>query len=417
MPGDHIGRPHHYPTKSQTTLCAPEIKSYNQRKLKMPKVQLTAAFCATAQCEPGKRKTDFYAESAVGFGLESRASGSKSYFQRYFDQHGRQRQVTIGAYGEITFEQAKRAAQKIRSEAVLGGDPAGKKDIGKAIPLYRKLAEQHLTHAASYQRSYDTTRRIIQNHVLPRWGKLRLDEIKQQDVTAWLTEKRQSGLAPATVEKIRIMFSRSFELARQWEIFDRNPVKYVPRVKFNNARERYLTSEEAERLRLACECSANPQLKYIVGLLLLTGARKSELLNAKWSDIDIENRTWTLLMSKNGRGHHRPLSSAAMSIINQLPRFPNCPWLIPNPQTLLPFTDIKRSFMQARKLAGLDDVHIHSLRHSYAAALASSGLSLQIIGKLLNHASVQSSARYAHLANDTLMAAAEAGAAKLNVNW
>ena len=122
-------------------------------------------------------------------------------------------------------------------------------------------------------------------------------------------------------------------------------------------------------------------------------------------------------MSKNGRGHHRPLSMAAMSIINQLPKYDGCPWLIPNPQTLLPFTDIKRSFMQARKLAGLDDVHIHTLRHSYAAALASSGVTLAIIGKLLNHASVQSSARYGHLANETLMAAAEVGAAKLNVDW
>ena len=383
----------------------------------MPKVQLTAAFCAIAQCEPGKRKTDYYSDAQIGFGLECRASGGKSYFQRYFDQHGRQRQVTIAGHSEVKFEDAKKAAQKIRSEAVLGGDPAGKKETKKTIPLYRELAQQHLTHAASYQRSYDSTRRIIHNHVLPRWGKLRLDEIKQQDVTAWLAEKRQSGFAEASVEKIRTMFSRGFELARQWELFDGNPVKYVPRVKFNNARERYLTSEEAERLRLACECSANPNLKFLVGLLLLTGARKSELLNAKWSDIDMDRQIWTLNMSKNGRGHHRPLSTAAMSIINQLPRYPNCPWLIPNPQTLMPFKDIKRSFMQARKLAGLDDVHIHTLRHSYAAALASSGVNLQIIGKLLNHASVQSSARYGHLASETLTAAAEVGAAKLNVDW
>lgn len=383
----------------------------------MPKVQLTAAFCATAQCEPGKRKTDYYSDTQIGFGLECRASGGKSYFQRYFDQHGRQRQVTIAGQSEVKFEDAKKTAKKIRSEAVLGGDPAGQKEKKLVIPLYRELAEQHLTHAASYQRSYDSTRRIIHNHLLPRWGKLRLDEIKQQDVTAWLAGKRQSGFAEASIEKIRTMFSRGFELARQWELFDGNPVKYVPRVKFNNARERYLTSEEADRLRLACECSANPQLKFIVGLLLLTGARKSELLNAKWSDIDIHRQMWTLNMSKNGRGHHRPLSMAAMSIINQLPKYPDCPWLIPNPQTQLPFTDIKRSFMQARKLAGLNDVHIHTLRHSYAAALASSGVNLQIIGKLLNHASVQSSARYGHLANDTLMAAAEVGAAKLNVDW
>ena len=383
----------------------------------MPKVQLTAAFCAAAQCEPGKKRTDYYSDTQTGFGLEVRCSGKKTYFQRYFDPHGRQRQVTIGGYADITFEQAKRVAKKIRSEAVLGGDPAAEKEKKKVIPLYRELAEQHLAHAASYQLSYYSTERMIQNHVLPRWGKLRLDEIKQQDVTTWLTEKRKSGLAPATVEKIRIMFSRSFELARQWQLFDGNPVKYVPRVKFNNARERYLTSEEANALRLACECSANPLMASIVGLLLYTGARKSELLKAKWSDFDLAKRTWTLNMTKNGRGRHVPLSQAAMDIISQLPRYPDCPWLLANPKTMLPFTDIKRSFMQARRLAGLNDVHIHDLRHSYASALAGSGVDLYTVGKLLGHVNVASTARYAHLANDTLMAAAEVGAAKLNVNW
>ena len=87
------------------------------------------------------------------------------------------------------------------------------------------------------------------------------------------------------------------------------------------------------------------------------------------------------------------------------------------PQTLMPFTDIKRSFMEARKLAGLPDVHIHDLRHSYASALAGSGVDLYTVGKLLGHVNVASTARYAHLANDTLMAAAEVGAAKLNVDW
>ncbi len=382
----------------------------------MPVLKIDAAFCAIATCEPGKKKTDYYSNTQTGFGLECRPSGKKTYFQRYMVE-GKLKQKAIAAYGEVTFDQARKAGQRLRSEAVLGGDPSAKQAKKKAIPLYKELAEQHLTDAASYQRSYNSTRRIIHNHVLPRWGKLRLDEIKQQDVTAWLTEKRQSGLAPATVEKIRIMFSRSFELASQWQLFDGNPVKYVSRVKFNNARERYLTSDEANALRLACECSANPQLKHIVGLLLLTGARKSELLKAKWSDIDIDKRTWTLNMTKNGRGRHVPLSQAAMEIIGQLPRYEDCPWLLPNPQTRLPFTDIKRSFMEARRLAGLNDLHIHDLRHSYASALAGSGVDLYTVGKLLGHVNVASTARYAHLANDTLMAAAEVGAAKLNVNW
>ena len=381
----------------------------------MPKVQLTAAFCATAQCEPGKRKTDFYAESAVGFGLESRASGSKSYFQRYFDQHGRQRQVTIGAYGEITFEQAKRAAQKIRSQAVLGGDPAGSKEKKKAIPLYRELAEMHLTYACTHHRS-DGAQRIIKNHLIPYWGPKRLDEIKQQDITKWLAEKRQK-MAPASVAKLKTTLSKSFGLARQWELFDGNPTDHSWSEKWNNAGQRFLTSEEANALKLACKCSPNRLLAPIIGLLLLTGARKSELLKAKWSDIDQDKRTWTLNMTKNGRGRHVPLSQAAMGIIGQLPKYPDCPWLLPNPKTLLPFSDIKRSFMAARKLAGLDDICLHSLRHSYASALAGAGVDLYTVGKLLGHVNVASTARYAHLANDTLMAAAEVGAAKLNVDW
>ena len=382
----------------------------------MPKVTLCSRFVLLASCEPGKRKTDYYSETQIGFGLECRSSGSKSYFQRYHDQNGRQRQVTIGAVTDLTFDQARKAAQKIRSEAVLGGDPAGKKEKAKAVILYRELADMHLAHAASHHRS-DGAQRILRNHVIPRWGKLRLDEIKQQDITKWLADKRQNGMAAASVAKIKATLSKSFELARQWDLFDGNPTKHAWSEKYNNARERYLTSDEANALKLACECSPNPLLAPIVGLLLLTGTRKSELLNAKWSDIDLEKRTWTLNMTKNGRGRHVPLSQAAMDIIGKLPRYSDCPWLLPNPQTLLPFTDIKRSFMAARKMAGLDDICVHSLRHSYASALVGAGVDLYTVGKLLGHVNVASSARYAHLANDTLMAAAEVGAAMLNMDW
>ena len=381
----------------------------------MPIVTLNAAFAAAATCPASKRRVDYYSDTHVGFGLEVRASGSKSYFQRYHDPNGKQRQVTIAMYGEVTFDQARKMAQKIRSEAVLGGDPAGKKATKKAIPLYRELAEMHLTYAANHHRS-DGAQRIIRNHLISRFGKMRLYEIKQQDITKWLAEKRQE-MAASSVAKLKACLSKSFELGRQWELFDRNPTKHAWSEKFNNARERYLTSDEANALKLACDCSLNPLLSSIVGLLMTTGARKSERLKAKWSDVDLVKRTWTLNMTKNGRGRHIPLSQAAMDIIGKLPRYPDWPWLLPNPRTMLPFQDIKRSFMQARKLAGLDDICLHSLRHSYASALTGSGVDLDTVGKLLGHVNVASTARYAHLANDTLMAAAEAGAAKLNVNW
>ena len=380
----------------------------------MPIVTLNAAFCAAAQCEPGKKKTDYFSNTQTSFGLECRPSGKKTYFQRY-TVDGKLKQKAIAAYGDITFDQARKVGQRLRSEAVLGGDPSAKQEKKKAIPIYRELAEMHLTYAANHHRS-DGAQRIIRNHLIGRFGKMRLDEIKQQDITKWLAEKRQE-MAPASVAKLKTTLSKSFELARQWELFDRNPTKHAWSEKFNNARERYLTSDEANALRLACECSANPLLAPIVGLLLTTGARKSELLKARWSDIDLVKRTWTLNMTKNGRGRHIPLSQAAMDIIGKLPKYPDCPWLLVNERTMLPLTDIKRSFMQARKLAGLDDICLHSLRHSYASALVNAGVDLYQIGTLLGHRSVASTQRYAHVDSSTLMAAAEAGAAKLNVNW
>lgn len=214
----------------------------------MPKIQLSHAVALTAVCEPGRRKTDLWDTTIPGFVLEVGASGRKTWALRYTDEAGRQRQHKIGAHGDITFEQARKAAQRLRSEVVLGGNPRAEKEKKKAIISYATLADQHLTHAKTYQRRPESTEAVLRLHVVPRWGKLRLDEIKTQDIAVWFAEKAAAGLAPATVKKIRVIFSRSFELARQWGLpgGEINPVRNVPRRRFNNARERFLTAQEAE---------------------------------------------------------------------------------------------------------------------------------------------------------------------------
>ncbi len=218
------------------------------------------------------------------------------------------------------------------------------------------------------------------------------------------------------MEKIRVVFSRSFSLGLQWSIPGcvGNPVTGVPRRRFTNARERYLTATEAERLRVAVEASLNPQLKHIVWLLLLTGARVSELLRAEWRHVDLERRAWLIPTSKTGKPRHVPLSQAAIDIINQLPRFDGCPYVVPNPETKLPFVTLKRAWGTARKEARLGDFHLHDLRHSAASFMINAGIDLYAVGKVLGHADHKSTMRYSHLANETLLAAVEAGAAKMN---
>ncbi|WP_460989378.1 tyrosine-type recombinase/integrase [Sphingobium sp. TomTYG45] len=378
-------------------------------------MKLDATSCLLAHCPDGRKKIDYYDNVTTGFVLECRSSGGKTYYLRYQDEHGSQRQHKIAAYGDITFDKARKEAQRLRSQVVLGGDPAASRKEKRAIPTYAELAQQHLDYAKTYQKSPANTERIIRLHLLPRWGKQRLDEITQPAIAKWLAEKHEEGLAPATVEKIRVLLNRSFELALHWNMAGvvKNPVKGIPRKPINNQRTTYLNAAEAKRLLSACESSLNPQLKFIVPLLLYTGARVSELLHAEWRHIDLDKRQWLIPTSKTGRARHVPLSQPAIDVLAAVPRFNTCSYVLPNPETKKPFVTIKHAWQTARKEAVLPDLRIHDLRHSAASFMINAGIDLFAVGRVLGHADHKSTMRYSHLANDTLLAAVEAGAKKM----
>jgi integrase len=384
----------------------------------MPKAKLDTLFCLTATCPAGKNKVDYWDTIISGFVLECRASGGKTYALRYVDEHGTQRQHKIGGYHDITFDQARKKARTLKSEVTLGGNPAVAKTEKKAIPTLDELADEHLAFAKTYQKDHASTEMILRRHVRPKWGKLRINQIETQEIAKWLAEKRETGLAPATVEKIRMTLNRSFELAAKWNIpgGQQNPVRAVQRVKYNNKKERFLTAEEVGRLLAATERSPNTQLKAIVQLLLLTGARKSELLRARWSDINLTQKAWHIPTTKTGKPRYVPLSQAAIDVIGALPKWEKCSWLIPNPETREPFVTVKRAWQTARDEAKVSDLRLHDLRHSAASFMINAGINLYAVGNILGHADYQSTMRYSHLANDTLLAAVEAGAAKMQTN-
>lgn len=301
----------------------------------MPKIKLDHMTAMTLHCQPGKKKTDYYDEAVTGFVLECRSTGGRTYYLRYEDAAGRQKQHKIGRYEDVTFAAAKKAAQKLRSEVVMGGDPGAAKAAVKAIPLYAELAKMHLADAELHQRSYSTTEMYVRRHILPKWGKVRLADIDGRAVAQWLAAKRDEGLAPATVVKIKAIFGRSFELGLRWGVAgcDKNPVRGVPSKPLNNARERFLTAEEASRLRAAVAASKNPQLQHILNWLLYTGCRLRECLDARWEHVNAETRNWHVPLAKNGHSRNTPMSSAALDVLGSVPRFNDCPWIFPNPET------------------------------------------------------------------------------------
>lgn len=388
----------------------------------MAVVRLDATFLnslTSALVPPGKRKENFYSDRDPGLMVELSANGRAAYYQRFTNEHGRLRAVRLGAVGEITLEQARKQGAKIRGRASLGEDPAEAKREKRKTPTYGEFAARYIAHTATYQRSPETTDRYMRKHILPRWQKALLSEIRQEDVALWLGEMAQKGLAPATIERTRVVFSHSLKLALQWGVpgLTKNPVVGIPRPPLNNSKERYLSAVEAHRLRQAVEGSRNKQLKYIVGLLIHCGCRVSELLHAEWSHFDLDRRLWRIPQSKTGKARFVPLSQGALDLIAELPRYNGCPYLIPNPKTLKPWSSIFLSWDNARRKAGMPELRIHDLRHSAASFMAAAGVDLYTIGKVLGHSNYKTTQRYAHLQSGQLIAAVEAGAAKLGVDW
>lgn len=385
----------------------------------MPKGKLDYLYCVRAIAEVGDRKVDHWDTVIPGLVLEVRPTKTATWALRFTDASGRQRQFKIGRFGDITVEQARKMAAKLRAEVVLGGNPRAEKERQRSVPLYAEVAKQHLEYAKSHIKSHGSTEMILRRHLVPRWGKVRLDEIKTLDISKWLSGKLEDGLAPATAERIRITLNRSFELASRWGIpgAEVNPVKNVERRKFDNARSRYLKPEEAARLHKAAAESENPQLASIVALLLLTGARKMELLRARWADVDLDARLWLLPETKNGSHRYVPLSEQAVEVISRLPRWEGCEWLIPNPATRKPYNTIKRAWRTATQAAGLQDFRIHDCRHAFCSSAVAAGVDLYTVGKIVGHKDYKSSQRYAHHAGETLLRAVEKSAANLNVDW
>lgn len=381
----------------------------HDKEITMPTVTLDANTVRTATCPADKKKLDLYDTAIPGFVLEVRPSGGKTWYLRYRDARGKQHQHRIGDAAGITFDQARTAAQTTRARIILGENPAEEKKALRTIPTLEDFAQRYLDYAKGAKRSWDTDESFLRNHVLPRWGKRHLDEVRQQDIIDLQHGMRAQGYAPATANRIVILTRYMWNLGRKWRVpgTESNPASGVELFEENNKRERFLTAEEVQRLVACVRDSDNPQLQYIVPLLLLLGCRKRELLDSQWSHFDLERRTWRIPLSKNGKARHVPLSAGVLAILAQVPRWDGCPHVVPNPKTRKPYVSIFYSWDTARKQAGLPEVRMHDLRHSTASFLVNSGRSLYEVQKILGHTQLKTTQRYAHLSQETLLEAVD----------
>lgn len=378
----------------------------------MPKLALTPQIVKTTSCPAGKKKFDLFDTECKGLMLETRMSGGKTFSLRYQDERGKTHQLRLADAGDVTLSQARALADKRRNQIAMGEDPVDQKSSLKKVPtLSAFIHDQYLPFVKSYKKSWITDEGLLRNHVEPEWGKRYMDQITKQDVIRLITRHRETH-APGSCNRVLILLRYVFNLAIRWEVagVKSNPTAGFPLMEENNKRERYLTKEEAEALYREVTASDNRMLQYIVPMLILTGARKREVLDSKWADFDLERQLWRIPVAKGGKARHVPLSDGVIALLNTVPRTAGCPWAFANPDTGKPYVSMFCSWDTARTRAGLKDVRMHDLRHSFASFLVNGGRSLYEVQKILGHTQIKTTQRYAHLSNDSLLAAANEAA-------
>jgi integrase len=375
----------------------------------LPKAILTSTFVRRSVCPEGVRRIDYFDEGVPGFLLEIRCSGGKTFYQRYRDSRGRERQFKIGSARVLTVRQARIKARNILAEVVLGKDPQKERELLREIPtLAQFVRASYLPFAKSAKRSWRTDEAVLRIHILPRLGRLALDQISSQQVAELLRHMREQHYASGTTNRVLVLLRYIFNLAKKWGVacVSNNPaaeLKTAPDV----CRERFLTVEETHRLLKAIDTDENQTAAQSIKLLLLTGARRNEITQAKWEYVDWQKKTLLVPCSKSGRPRLIQLNSAALDLMRTLQREPGNAFIFPSPVTGRPSASLHFPWTRIRKRAGLTGFRLHDLRHSFASFLVNKGVSIYVVQGLLGHANVRATQRYAHLANETLSDAAE----------
>jgi len=373
---------------------------------------------AVDRLEPREKDYIVFDEDLPGFGVRVMPSGKRFYLIQY-RRHGRTRRVMIGPHGPVTAEIARREANRMLG-AVRGGgdDPATLRDIERqaaTIPeLGARFLKEHVEVRCKPSTQYEY-RRAVELFINPFFGKQRVRTVTSADV-AELHGKYAN--TPYQSNRVLGVLSKMMNLAEVWGMRDRrtNPcddVRPFPERK----RERFLSPEEIERLGAALNEAerSGAESRFAVAafrLLLLTGCRLGEIQRLKWSYVDLGASRIRLPDSKTG-AKTVYLGAAVVELLRKLPEVDGNPYVIVGKLPGTHLTDLQHPWRRIRASAALDDVRIHDLRHTFASDGVLGGEGLPMIGKLLGHTQVQTTARYAHLADNPVKEAATRIAGRL----
>jgi integrase len=385
---------------------------------------VTAVVAANGQREPisdalvrrlpvPKTGSTLHWDSVAGFGLRINAGGGKVFFFNYRTRSGRQRRYTIGSHPSWTVGAARREAQNLKRLVDQGNDPLAEIQERRDATTVNELIERFVTEHLARRRPNTVVdyKYMLGKYIVPALGKIKVAEVSSDDIDR-LHRKITSAGYRYRANRVVAVLSRMFSLSVRWKMRPDNPCEGTEKNKEYH-RRRYLNGDELARLIKTLATHSEKQTADAIRLLLMTGARRGEVLSMRWADVDLVNNIWSKPPSstKQKEHHQVPLSAPAQQLLlelrqqikrRQLPEF-----VFPGSGQKGHIVEIKRSWRHICKVAGIRNLRIHDLRHSFASAIASDGGSLPLIGALLGHSNPSTTARYAHLFQDPQRKAVE----------
>ena len=327
-----------------------------------------------------------------------------------------------------TEENARAEARKILGRAANGEDPAQEKqDLKKRLPV-SELCDQYLQYGCATKKvsTLATDKGRIERHIKPLVGRKKVQDVTRADIKKFLQDVAQGktaadvktgkrgraivrggeGAATRTVGLLGGIFAYAVDCG----MIDTSPVIGVKRF-IDKKGNRYLSQQElvalGEGLRRAELEGENPSALSILKLLVFTGARKGEIETLRWPEIDFETGYLKLSDSKTGQ-KAIPLNAGALQILSDQKVMEGSDFVFPAYRGKGYYEGTPKVWKRIRSIAGIENVRLHDLRHSFASIAVSGGVSLPIIGALLGHANSATTQRYAHLSDDPLRAASDA---------
>jgi integrase len=343
-------------------------------------------------------------------GFAVRVTPTKRTFILECRVYGRSRRITLGRYGPLTVEEARKEAIKKAAEIAAGGDPTEARRAARAAVTWGDLEARYRTDWLPRKRNVRNDRSMLDTK-LAAWRARPLVTITRAEI---ITLHGSIGRAhPYRANRLIALIRKMYNLAELWGLHPGpNPCKGIPLFP-EKKRDRFVTPAELPRLWRALEEEPNPFLRAVFLLALLTGARSGEVLAMKWEELDLVRGVWRIPNTKAGRPHYIPLARPALEELKRLPRLHDNPYVFPGRGGRGHLTKLATAWRAIRTKAGIADVRVHDLRRTLGSWLAASGASLPLIGKVLNHSQPSTTAIYARLDLEPVRGVLEANADRM----